>query len=60
MPVSERECDQRHEALNDWIKGIQLQVGKLEGKIWWILALLLSNLAGVIVLLVTNADKAHR
>ncbi len=58
MTISERECDSKHHSLNEWIESVSSRVEKLGDKMWWIIALLLSNCVGVIVLLVmTNFKK---
>jgi len=50
--ITERECDVKHENLNAWINKIEARMEKIESKFWWVITLLISNLTGIIVLLI--------
>lgn len=49
--ITDRECDTRHEGLSAWVGKLETRMEKLESKLWWMITLLVSNLAGIIVLL---------
>ena len=50
--VTGRECAKSHESLVEWITKIETRIDRLESKMWYIILLLVSNLVGIIVLLV--------
>ncbi len=54
-PISERECDTRHEGLEGWVTTLEGRLDSLESKLWWGITLLVGNLVGVIILLVQGA-----
>ena len=49
--ISIRECDSKHTSLNGWIEKIEERIGKVESVLWWMMTLLVTNLVGVIALL---------
>jgi len=50
--VTVRECDIKHKSLNGTVSKLEEKFEKLENKFWWIITLLIGNLAGIITLLV--------
>lgn len=50
--ISERECDARYTALSQSVTKVDGRVSTIETRFWTIILLLVSNLAGVIAILV--------
>jgi hypothetical protein len=48
--ISHRECDIKHNNINNMIDKLEEKLEKLESKFWWIITLLISNLVGIIIL----------
>ena len=49
--ISIRECETKHDAIEQWIKNFEIRMDRLENKFWWIITLLVGNLVGVLILL---------
>ncbi len=50
--ISARECDTKHTGLKEWIEKVEVRIERIETKFWWMITLLISNLAGIIALLI--------
>lgn len=49
VPV--RECEFKHHNICMLIEKLEERIEKLENRFWWIITLLVGNLAGIVVLL---------
>jgi len=49
--ITPRECDIKHNNLNEQINKLEEKLEKLESRFWWIITLLISNLVGIIILM---------
>lgn len=52
--VSARECDLRHGEVDRAIEQLRKRLDSLENKLWWTITLLVSNLVGLLVLIVRS------
>lgn len=49
--VSVRECEFKHNNICMLIEKLEERIERLENRFWWIITLLVGNLAGIVVLL---------
>lgn len=55
-PITERECENKHEGLTSWVNKLETRMNAMENKLWGVITLLVGNLVGVIILLVKGAS----
>lgn len=48
--ITLRECDIKHNNINEQIDKLEAKLEKIENRFWWIITLLISNLVGIILL----------